>query len=128
MEPALRQEGQLEGGIVRDQRAAPDGRENVPGHRSHVEYGNASATTVQLHQARLGAVGIEGNLVGRLRLHLHRSAAHGEPKRGWVRVLGTWPGLDIDGDRPGSGIGDDLGNDGFGGRIIGAVDELDIER
>ena len=30
-------------------------------------------------------------------------------------------------DRPGTGIGDDLGNDGLGGHIIGAVNKLDIE-
>src|SRR5512147_931952 len=44
-----------------------------------------------------------------------------------VRVLWTRRGFDIDGDWAGASVSDDLGDNGRGGRIVGAVDELDIE-
>ena len=54
---------------------------------------------------------------------------YGEPERGWVRAYSGPRGrFDIDGDRPGAGVGDDLG-DGWDWRShrFGAVNKLDIE-
>src|SRR5512132_400417 len=70
---------------------------------------------------------IEPDLVVQLRLHLHRPAEDGEAQRHGVRVLWTRRGFDIDGDRAGTGVGDDLGNDGLGSYIIGAANKPDIE-
>jgi hypothetical protein len=47
---------------MRDQRAFPDRREHVPLNELHIEHGNAGATAIELHQARLGAVRIEAGL------------------------------------------------------------------
>ena len=66
MDSALRQEGQLEGGVMRDERSPPYRREHAPGYELHVEHGDAGAPAIELHQARLGAVRVEADLVGRL--------------------------------------------------------------
>ena len=112
---------------MRDQRPVPDRREHVPGHEPHVEHGDAGAAAVELHQARLGAVRIEADLIVRPGLHLHRPAAHREPQRDRVGVLRPWRRLDVDRDRLVAGVGEHLGDGRLGGIVVRAVDQLDPE-